>query len=391
MRLRFFYFMQFVLMMACFAFSHAAYGAKHRPHTQSILKTIPNLSALHKSETIKFPIYAPRAISARNDCDSSGNIFLLFAPSQANPLLRNISQPFAIPNVMNQAVHEFKIHDQEIIAFGGPEISNINYLPGNFTVNHEDHVFRMFIPNNEDLQGRHPDDVIVQYDPDGSFDAKIHLHVPHHWEFDTADFIAFDDGNFLITGMLHPRPPAYRPGQKPTRPIQAKPFMAIFDDQGNLISTVYFPRNSRVGPKHPIFWPRIVATSAMAAGPDDTAYLLSPQGSLWLYTLSSDGIVIHKARVNTSQFPHAQLLSMNVIGKSQLLLDFWGAKMDARHAMRPISTFAVVDVNTGNILQAYRMPSGRGMSFACASDPHHIEYLSASRKGKLEVSIYSSR
>ncbi len=128
----------------------------------------------------------------------------------------------------------------------------------------------------------------------------------------------------------------------------------------------------------------------MAPGPHDTAYLLRPSSSLWLYILNSDGKVLHEVKVDTSQFPNAQLLSMSTMGNSQLLLQFFSANMDARHAIHPVSIFAVVNAITGHLVQAYRMPKNRGAMFACASDLHHIEYLGASHKGKMEVSIYSS-
>ena len=377
------------LFMALGVFSHSLAGITPQPQNQSALKNTARFSILHKSETIKFPMYAPRAISLQNHCDSSGNIFLLFAPSHANPLLKNVNQ-FAVVNIMNQPIHEFKILSQNVIAFGGPELSNLNDLPGSFTVSGDDHVFRILEPNAENLNRKHPKDVIYQYDPDGSLDSIIHLHVPHHWEFDAGEFIVFGGGNYMVTGLLHPWMPPPRPGQKPTRPVKYKPFTAIFDEQGNLISAVHLPGDQRAGTKPPLFWPRVAFSTLMAPGPDDTAYLLRPRASLWLYTLSSDGRVLREVKVDTSQFPSMQLVSLNSMGNSQLFLQFLGMKTDARHDMHLVNIFAVVDVATGNILQAYRMPSGRGAMFACASDPHHIEYLSANRKGKLEVSIYSS-
>lgn len=376
----------------------------------------------------RFPLPAAAALSVWNSCDQEGNVYLRY--TSAKPRInRGVVYP---PNVAGQPITKLSPDSQSVTRFAPGHLSGYRSLVlGAFGVDRRGDVFGLYEAQPSSLTaGSNPGQqfIIVKYDSDGSVDSVARIHNPPSGVFNPSHFVAFSDGNLLVTGILFPP----RPRPSASHPLRLKivhhalpgsrPFTAIFDQHGHLLQEIKLPGD--VSPKAPVKaastaksgppqgkspapperkngvlkkpletppgmrWQFAVMTSLTVAGPEDTAYLLRPSNPPILYTLSSDGQVIAETRLHVPPTGHMHPANMSLAGRSDLLINFYGEVIGKKGYPESVTIFELVDPATGKVIADYRLPKNSGVIPVCAAGTNNFLFLGSTKNRKLEIVSY---
>lgn len=366
---------------------------------------MPTPRVLARGETIPFPLPAPTMLSGWVHADQAGNIYIICG----SPRFHSGPLPNVPPN--GQLLP---------ITMLSPDSKSATEYPLPTTVDGRDTYWR--IDFNVDPYGvlqvlynvqvsalteeKQPwEYVVLKMEKDGTVDSTIRLDNPPPGPLTIYHFAVFGDGSFLVTGILNqPWPGLAKAGR--TLPSQ-RPFTGIFDRQGRFMQELTLPddvsppapgpQNSELpapneapqttaGPR----WMYALNFSLMVAGPEDTIYLLRAASPPLLYTLSSDGEVVHQARIDWPSRP-AVVTQMSAAGRADLMIDFYTSTIDREGNAHSTQTYALVDPASGEVLAAYRLPARTYPFFAGATGPQDLEFIGSTADGKLAVIKYSGR
>lgn len=427
-----------VLSLLCsFAFSQTrAPKSVARPRSEARVareekQNAPPTQELTKAETIPFTVPSAAAASVWNYCDAEGNVYLQY--TTAKPRIGS-GQAVIPANPLGQPVTELLLDSQSTTEFGVRSLSGYRSLtPLAFSVDRLGDVYRLYQAQPALLPDRgflSLQNVVVKFNDDGSVDSVFRLHNPPGSMLEVMHFLAFTDGNLLVTGVLGPAPAGQsgEPGTPYTptfkivhhAPAGYGPFTGIFDSSGHLVQQLTLPgdvspnppatghaseapqstRSLAASPRNgaktesqanpgrapkPTSWVAAVGNSLMAPGPEDTVYLLRASKTPTLYTLSSDGQVIHEARVKGYPAPKAQPINMSAAGQANVMISFHTVTVGKTGNVHYGLIFAVVDPGSGKAIAAYRLPKNSNVLTACAAGSNDFEFIGSTKHGHMEV------
>lgn len=425
---------------ACLALSFLcapAFGKQHAPGTKATTRSpathkpakLPPPTVLQRGEATRFPLPAAAALSTWNSCDQEGNVYLRYTSAKPR-ISRGVVYP---PSVAGQPVTKLLPDSQSVTRFAPGHLAGYQSLVlGAFSVDRHGDVFGLYEAQPSSLTAgsdREQQFIIVKYDSDGSVDSVARIHNPPSGVFNPSHFVAFSDGNLLVTGILYPP----RPRPKASHPLKLKivhhalpgsrPFTAIFDQHGNLLQEIKPPGD--VSPKAPVKapsttksgaphgksippqkakngvlkkpfetppgmrWQLAIMSSLTVAGPENTAYLLRSSNPPILYTLSSDGQVIAETHLHAPPTGHMHPANMSLAGRSDLLIDFYGEVIGKKGYPESVTIFELVDPGTGKVIADYRLPENSNVIPVCAAGPNDFLFLGSSKDGRMEVVSYT--
>lgn len=396
--------------------------------TKEAQEAAPKPRRLERVSAVRFPVPAPTTTGPSNFCDGEGNLYLLYSAARPKPG----PGPAIVPSVFGQPVTELVLNSQSVKRYAVQSLDGYQTFSGmEFSVDREGEVYRQFRAQRssaDESEGEATADVVVKFHSDGSVDSAVALQNPPGGRLDVVNFAAFADGSLLVTGILRPSQSA--PGEQgmPARklkiihhmPLGFRPFTAIFDGDGGLVRVVSLPGDTGPGAATPgaghtakhghggaaagrhadankgkealqpppgMRWVAHVFGTLVAPGPGDTAYLLRPGNPPTLYALSSDGSVLHNARIRAYPAKAVRPLQMGVAGRSRVLIVFFRTSVDKQGYAVPTTTLSIVDPANGRVAAAYLAP--KGLVTGCATSPTDFEFLKWTKDRKLEVVKYT--
>ncbi len=398
------------------------------PAVKDKQEAIPIPQSLTRGEATRFPLPAATAVSAWNYCDQEGDVYLLYASAKPRIGLG----PMITPSVAGQPITKLSPDSQGVTTFSPGHLSGYQSLVlGAFSVDRHGDVYGLYQAQPSSLtagSNQEEQSVIVKYDSDGSVDSVARTHNPPSGVFDPAHFVAFSDGNLLVTGILYPP----RPQPSASHPLRQKivhhalpgsrPFTGIFDQHGHFLKEIKLPgdvspevpakvssnnkpgetrsnspspqKGKNVARRKPFVtppgmrWVLAMLSSLTVAGPEDTAYLLRPSNPPILYTLSSYGQVIAETHLHAPPTGHMHPINMSLAGRSDLLINFSGEVVGKKGYPESVRIFELVNPSTGKVIADYRLPKGAGAMPACAAGPNDFLFLGSTKDGKLEIVSY---
>lgn len=372
--------------------------------------TVP-VRELRGGRVVRFSAPPPQILQEGIACGPNGDISLVYGAS-----------PRAVLDSPNGAtplpVRKISIESQNVMSFTLQSLQGYQRFDRKlFNVNARGTVYVLYTAFRQVL-GRelreHPEYVIVKFHNDGTVDSTVRLQEPPAGRLTPMSFGAFADGQLLVSGLVTPAA-----GLRD----QPRPFTGIFDTSGNYEQEIklFYDTGQRVplaglkrggatvpghgpagtqGNRHGArgkltgktasasTWEEAVGQSRVLDGPANTLDLLLPTNPAKLYAVSSDGRVLHDIAIKPPK-PGLQLVEASPAGPSRLLVEFAGpASKKYGFKGSVILTFALVSLEDGKTVEAYRLPRGANYLPGCANGPSTFEFLGTTKGHKLKVVIF---
>jgi len=251
-------------------------------------------------------------------------------------------------------------------------------------------------PRTIDPQDSHrPDHLIAKFKDDGTVDSTVVLSNPSAGRLDPTSFDVFSDGSFLVTGILVA---SSEGSQKALRP-----FTGIFDRSGRLIRELTLPND--VGPDSSAgqpetgkassskAWGLEIGQGAMISGPDGNVYVLRAAAPPQLYGISPGGEIVHQVKIPLPA-EDLSLLELSFVDSNTLFAEFSpvASKPDVKADFGTRIVIGLVDLSTGELKVAYRMPTGMSNLLpGCPTARNEFSFIGTGKNGKLEVLEFSDR
>ncbi len=359
-------------------------------------ETLP-LRELYPAGTTKLSASGPGAVQAGVQCDSNGNVYLNSVPT-AQLAYEYAREGLGVP------LTKLSLDSGETTTFAYPALSDYGRLYGQgFYVTPRGGVYALVqaCPHQGGCRPPHfPTNLIVRYNADGSVDSVVKLQSPSGVHVLASRFAAFLDGNIVVSGLVLGEPPRYYP---------SKPFTGVFDAGGAYVGPLVLandvapprqipsavsvksgkagrpPAAGQAGAPQPgSLWVVDVTGTLTVGALDGTIYLMRATTPMRLYVISSTGEVLAERLVKPPK-PGMRPLQASLAGNGRLLIEFSQAATPQNPRFH--NAFALVDPQTGKVLEAYNVPSDAGIP-ACMDEQNELLFLKSSKSGRLEVAKY---
>jgi len=368
----------------------------------------PPVRELESAGTADFGVPGPVAVFAGTQCDADGNVYF-----ESTPSLEFIEQNARSGN--RPPLTKLSMESKSATRFQYPPLGDYSsHFDQGFYVTPRGDVFALVqaCPYKDGCKPPHfPVNLIVKYNHDASVDSIIKLTPPSDLPFLAFKFAVFLDGNVLVTG-LEGAAEEDEAGRSHYRP--SKPFTGIFDRDGAYVGPLSLPNDitpppnaaaetapkkgspagatGATGPEQSVatakpgtFWAQGVIGSVLMGGLDGNVYLLRASYPPLLYSISPDGRVLDERTMTLSQ-PGMWPTLGSFTQDGRLFVEFSQAPTAPRNErLHPI--FAVIDPQTGSILETYDVPSTAGIP-ACMDPQNELLFLRSDKTGQLEVAKF---
>jgi len=383
--------------------SSSARGQEARPEKRTEVQTEPlPAQELQPAGTVEFNIAGPGVVESGVQCDANGNAYF-----NSSPDIQLAIEGIHTGN--RPPLTKLSIDSHGTTVFEYPPL--LDYTSHNhmgFYVSPRGDVYSLVqaCPYKDGCRPpRFPVNLVVKYNHDGSVDSVIKIEPPSGAHLYAYKFAAFLDGNFLITGIED----VEAEGKSGSRP-----FTGIFGRGGSYIGPVVLPNDvappegmpkpmvvksgkpyGTQGPgkatNHPrelkpgSLWAPEIIGSLMAGSLDGNIYLLRAGSPARLYAISSDGRVVGEHLVRPPK-PDMWPMQVSPTNEGRLFVEFSQAPTGPRNPQIG-SAFALVDPQTGKIIETYDAPSKAGIP-ACMDPEDELLFLRSDKSGRLEIAKY---
>jgi hypothetical protein len=313
----------------------------------------------------------------RGKCDGDGNVYVRLLPGRFDPHM------FSTP------VTEFSSDGEQRAVFSLAAAPR--WDPGDildFAIGPNGRVYLLVDRPNK--QKRKMENGILVFDLDGALRSTVHLELA----LDTINKLAvFSTGDLLVLGAKKaeqqpphiPGTPAHRKNSTDDRP-PVNPVAYVVGQDGRLLKSIRLPESLIPGSvRHP--GPPLTVSATAGDTADlvmdeygHTAYLMFQKSEPVVYTISPAGTVIRSFPIQPPPGGYSAI-SMNWADGLGLLLET--AHIVKQGFLNSQVRFSVVDPQTGERLNDYRLGPNLGAALACFSR-QRIAFLTTT-KGKLTM------
>ncbi len=364
----------------------------------------PQAQELVRAETTRFSAPPPiMVVNGDMRCNPEGDVYLV----STDAWQAVVSEPGGIARL---PIRVFPIGGGTPIEYAVPLIPGyLDVVRNDFDVGPHGRLYALLVG----LRGKDPqtgaqalDYLIGKYGADGKLASYIKLADVPGKTSEPLRLGVFAGGGFLVAGML------FGDGQ-------GRPFAAVFDSGGNLVSELPAPDDITPVPygqaglpptpseaqedrkkaqeladstRHPT--PALIAISntLIAGAPDGGAYLLWGTLPQRLYVVSPGGNGTRQFEV-PAPGPGVRALRMGPAGPGKIFLSFDTAGRFVSSAGSGAKPLTILDASTGQVAAGYQLAQAEdGLAFpACASSARNFNFVRSSEDRKnLLVVRYST-
>jgi len=377
-------------------------GLGRAGQTRSDAIQAPPTVSLYEAGTVQTSAPAPRAVVAGTQCDGNGNIYLVYSAS---------IQPFmGRPQPLDLPLRKVSPGSESSTEFQAPTPPGyVRRFVRRFFVTPRGNVYGLILAFRHAADYKEgpdwPDSLVVKYKDDGSVDSITKLEQPQGSHFVAQKLGVFGDGSFLVTGAeLELR------GE---RPIASDVFTAVFDRAGAYVGPVTLSDDVRaetpqsqpaVGAKEPpqvaagrngdsdskksvkVPFYQEVGGGFMLASADGSIYLFRATSPARVYVILPGGLVTRQFHITP---PASGLVPMQASlgGQGELLAVF----TEPATASESGPVMALVDPQTGQVLQVVAAPPPTAGFLGCLSPEGAFLFVRTSKDEHLEVAKFVSR
>lgn len=367
--------------------------------------SMPVVRELVKGNTIHFPTPPPVLVDSPIKCDGEGNIFLSYS-----------SNPYAERGGNVLPVTELVLDSNSTVQFQMSPIDGYDAMQRQyFGVDHSGTFYALISAEPRESGPHHPqrrDYFIERFKRDGTRDSLTKLLLPPDSQMQPALFGVFNNGSYLITGMIFRR-------------TTAEPFTALFDSSGRFVKSVSLPSDvsaasetqatpppprvggsnvrgtgidqrregstppagQRQGSALPLM---AVLHGGLAAAADGNLYLVRSGNPLIVYEISTGGEVVNWARV---PIPEAGLsfLELGASPTGLLYFQFGHIASDpSPQGVEPKNMVALFDLTIKRFVALYRLRPDVSQDWlpTCADSRGNFSFVGEGGDHLLEVTTY---
>lgn len=381
-------------------------GATTPPATGASKPQAPPLASLYDAGKVELSAPPLAVASSATECDASGNIYVQYSASvePPKPPYYELNTPLTKISLDSKSTTEFRVP--------APEGYLHRYEQGFYVTPRGDvygliKAYRHGWDYKEDPNW--PDSFVVNYKDDGSVDSLTQLELPGGIHFAAAKLGVFGDGTLLVTGW------ELSSGPRPTRHIPTKVLTAVFDRAGTYIGPLTLtddvrqerlpnrPAGEKGQPSPPgaakgvdsqagkgvhVPFSQEVGAGIMAGSPDGNIYLIRATSPARVYVVSPGGAVARQFRI-TPPKPGLVPIMASFGGQGELLMEFSSPPVRDPVPGGPVT--ALVDPETGDIVQLVAAPSPLTGVLGCLSPQREFLFLRTSEDNHLEVAKFILR
>jgi len=365
----------------------------------------PAMADLYPSMDVELSAPPPLAVAAGTQCDTNGNIYLLYASSSIEAFLAKIrgGQPFNLP------LRKISIDSKSVVLYVVGPFQDYGWFASRaFYVTPNGVVYNLA----EACKGAPGPGVhqtcawlVTRFNDDGKVDSVERLRPPREELLMPSKFGAFPDGNLVVVGQMRDetgdashstlfaglfnrggaflRELALAQDVGPARAVTPTP-----DENPAAGTPGHGPSDSakRTGERQA--WIRLnkaLSEGRIFGAPDGTVYLLRGGSPQKLDVLSSDGSVVPKPDI-TQPREGLTTISTGLSALGQIVVYYAPAETSNDSNRNPV--IAVVDPETGKVTSTYNIPPKAGVP-ACVTRRGEFLFTRQSKSGLLEVVGYT--
>lgn len=366
----------------------------------------PPMADLYASSDVELSAPPPLAVMAGTQCDTNGNIYLLYALESSEAVLEKAGklQPLNLP------LRRVSIDSNSVVSFVVGPFQDYGWFRSHaFYVTPNGAVYNL-AQACEDRPGPGVHTTcayfVTKYNDGGQVESVTRPRPPRVEVFIPFNLAAFPDGNLVVLGIAR---------VETGGAAHSRLFAGLFNRNGDFLRELTLAQdtgptpgvtptpneNSATGTAGPNpsdsgrqtgerqTWSRLsmaLLEARMFGAPDGTVYLLRGRSPQKLDVLSSDGSVLPKPdiippRVGLTTF------SASLSPQGQIVVYYLPSASSDGYNRNPV--IAVVDPEMGKVVSTYGKPPDAGTP-ACVTRKGEFLFSRQSKSGLLEVVGYTS-
>lgn len=365
----------------------------------------PPMADLYLSSDVELSAPPPLAVTAGTQCDTNGNIYLLYASESIEAVLEKAGklQPLNLP------LRKLSIDSKSAVSFVVGPFQDYGWFASHaFYVTPSGVVYNL-AQACEDRPGPgvHPTCAyfVTKYNDDGKVDSVTRPRPPRVEVLMPFEFAAFPDGDLVVLGIMR---------DEAGGAAHSRLFAGLFNRSGDFLRELTLAQdvgpapaatptpneNSAAGTAGPNpsdsgrqtgelqTWSRLskaLLEGRMFGAPDGTVYLLRGRSPQKLDVLSSNGSVLRKPDI-TPPREGLTAMSASLSARGQIVVYYLPSASSDGYNRNPV--IAVVDPETGKVISTYGKPPDAGTP-ACVTRKGELLFTRQSKSGLLEVVGYT--
>jgi hypothetical protein len=365
----------------------------------------PLMEDLYPSSDVELSAPPPLAVTAGTQCDTNGNIYLLYASESTEAVLEKAGklQPLNLP------LRRVSIDSKSVVSFPVGPFQDYGWFSSHaFYVTPNGAVYNLTQVCEDRSGPRVPTTCayfIRGYNDDGKVDYVTRPRPPRVEVFTPFKFAAFPDGNLVVLGIVR---------DETEGAAHSRLFAGLFNRNGDFLRELTLAQDTGPTPgvtptpnENPApgaggtnpsgsgrqageweTWQRLsmaLLEARMFGGPDGTVYLLRGRSPQKLEVLSSDGSVLRKPDI-TPPREGLTAMSASLSPQGQIVVYYLPTASSDSYNRNPV--IAVVDPETGKVVSTYGKPPDAGTP-ACVTRKGEFLFARQSKAELLEVVGYT--